>query len=537
MLSGFNGCGSSSSDPGSGKDLAVPSIESPACGDTLIWSVNTGFQTLNPLIASDSVSLGFCTLFYDSLLKLDYSSQLSACLAETWEVSADRRVIVFRLKQGVTWHDGKPFTASDVAFNLRLIESGKSPAARFFTCIDTFEVTDRYTLTVRLNSPSYSVFQLFLLPLVAQNALNPDDFFASEEMFQPVGTGPFIVQEFIKDEKIELIANKSYHDGRPYLDRILIRIIPSQSSIFNLLKTHETDLAELTLDQFLKQADTDVFRSYYNLYNDRNSFVYTFVGWNLTHSLLSRLEVRKAISYAVDRERMCREALMGFHEPMNGPYPEYFVSYDNSLPKPEFNVKKAREILAGEGFSDSDGDGILELEENELRFTVLVIASAEKYLLTAQFLASSLEQIGCRMEIIRLPYEEIMQRVMQRKFDSFILNYTYAFDYNLRSLWHSSMIPSETNGYRGFNVMGYTNPELDQLIDEMDQSFDQKRRDSIYREMQKIVTSDQAQLFLYMKDAPVAVDKRFRNVHQDGLSRLHRVTRWYVPEALQKYRE
>src|SRR5437867_5366795 len=222
-----------------------------AAGKDFVIGLSGDATSLNPVIATDSMSYIAEWPIFDSLLELDQTLNVRPLLAESWEMSKDRLSYTFHLKKGVKWHDGKPFTARDVAFTFYSVLDTKvtTPHRAYFDALVGFpeltakenpkrpeelavrpiEVVDDHTVRFRLRYPSGSFLAVLVNPragIVPEHLLKGADLNTAEFNRKPVGTGPFKFVEWRRGERLVMEANDQYHAGRPALDRLVFRIIP-----------------------------------------------------------------------------------------------------------------------------------------------------------------------------------------------------------------------------------------------------------------------------------------------------------------------
>ena len=222
----------------------------PAYGDTLVEASIGDISGLIPNITSDSASHEIGGLIYSNLIRTDKELRPEGELAERWDISQDEMTLTFYVRQGVTWHDGEDVTAEDVDFTYRYMIDPKTPTAygEPFRQIRRAEVVDRYTYRVTYEKPYAPALLSWGLWILPRHILEPAwktgvDLRTTRQNRFPVGSGPYRFGEWKTGEKIVVEANPDYFEGRPYLRRVVYRIIPDQSTIFLELKARNIDLA------------------------------------------------------------------------------------------------------------------------------------------------------------------------------------------------------------------------------------------------------------------------------------------------------
>ncbi|MBI3058820.1 MAG: peptide-binding protein, partial [Deltaproteobacteria bacterium] len=265
------------------RDETAASNSKPAYGDTLVEGSIGDATNLIPMLASDSASHNISGLIINGLVKYDKDVKLVGDLAESWEVSQGGLQITFKLRRGVTWHDGHPFTARDVLFGFQTITNPNTPTAyaEDFRQVKKAEALDDYTFQVVYEKPFAPALtswgNLVVLP---KHLLEGKDIAKSEFGRKPVGTGPYRFREWISRDRVILEANPNYFEGRPYLDRYVIRVIPDLATMFLELKAGGLDLMGLTPIQYKRQTDDGFFQQNYRKYRYLAN-AYTYLGYNL----------------------------------------------------------------------------------------------------------------------------------------------------------------------------------------------------------------------------------------------------------------
>ena len=289
--------------------------------------------SLNPVIATDGQSYIAEWPIFDSLVELDEKLGVKPLLAESWEVSRDGLTYTFKLKKGVKWHDGKPFTARDVAFTFYSVLDPKvtTPHRGYFDALVGFpeltnkdnpkkpeelaqkpiEVIDDYTIRFRLRYPYGAFLAVLVNPragIIPEHLLKGVDLNTAEYNRKPIGTGPFKFVEWKRGERIVLEANPDYHAGRPALDRLIYRVIPDTVVLLQELRAGGVDFIErppLTEVGRLKQTP-----GLKVLTADNTS--YTYFGFRQDLAPFDDLRVRRAFYHAIDIPAIVREVLQGY---------------------------------------------------------------------------------------------------------------------------------------------------------------------------------------------------------------------------------
>lgn len=497
-------------------------------------------KTLNPLYANDNASSEIIALIFNGLVKYSKDLKVVPDLVDPvkkWEVLEEGKTFIFHLRKDVNWHDGTPFTSTDVVFSYELASDEKTKAAyrSEFGEIASVTAIDDFTVKVIYKRPYCESLglQTWMLPVLPKHVLEGGDVATSSFNRRPIGTGPFKFKEWIPDEKIVLVANDGYFEGRPYLDRFIFRIVPQKSNMFLMLKNGTIDMMRLTPDQYVKQARGEEF----DLNFSKHRFPglsYTYLGMNMKHPILSDLLVRLAISHAIDRKEMISNILNDLGSLATGPFIPGTWACDPLVTPPAFDPAKARDLLKTAGWADSDGDGIVDKilpgseKPTPLSFTILTNNGNEERRLAGEIIRENLLIIGVSAKFERLSWTSLMDVVDSRKFEAVCLGWDLPIDPDQFNIWHSSCIS------HGNNFVEYSNPEVDKLLEEGRVTRDQARRKEIYQKIHEKIVNDAPYVFLFVPDMLYAADRRFRNVDPTILGIKHNIAKWYVPKSEQR---
>jgi peptide/nickel transport system substrate-binding protein len=517
-----------------GDPLPEPAASSgsglPAVGDTYVEASLGDPSRLNPLLASDSASGSVNSYLFNGLVKYDKNLKLVGDLAESWDVRANGLEIIFHLRKNVRWHDGVPFTADDVVFTYeRLIDPNVlTPYGSDFALVKSVTVLDPHTVKVVYQESFAPALESWGMGMIPRHVFENGNFNSHPANRNPVGTGPFKFHELKTDEKAVLMANPDYFEGRPFLDRVVIRVIPDSSVQFLELRNQSIDSMGLRPDQYL---------AYDSFFENHQKFRYpssgyTFFGFNLQRDLFKDIRVRQALALALDKREIIDGVLLGLGRSASGPFPPSSWAFDPDVPELPFDPAKAKALLAEVGWRDTDGDGVLDREGKPFSFTVITNQGNKIRELTAIILQAHLERIGVKVEIRVLEWSSFIHDFVDKgNFDAIILGWNLGRDPDQYLIWHSSQ-----RGEGRYNFVGYENPAVDRLWEEGRRTFDPSRRQAIYRRIHRMLADDLPYIFLYYPESLPTVHKRFQNVIVAPAGIGWNFREWFVPTHLQRYR-
>jgi peptide/nickel transport system substrate-binding protein len=525
---GLGGCGT-----GAERELPeAPADTGPAYGDIFIDAGIGDASTLIPPLASDATSHGIAGLIYSGLVKYDGDLNLVGDLAESWEISPDNLTITFKLRKGVKWHDGAPFTARDVLFTYQVMVDPKTPTAYSgdYLQVKHAEAPDDHTFRVTYERPFAPALASWGLAILPRHLLEGQDITQSPLARAPVGTGPFRFREWRAGERIVLTANPDYFAGRPYLDSYVYLIKPDLSTMFMELKAGNLDRMNLTPLQYRRQTAYPKFERLYQKYR-YVAFSYVYLGYNLEDPRFADRRVRQALTHAINREEIIQGVLLGLGQEATGPYKPGTWFYNPHVPRFPYNPARARELLAEAGWRPN-GQGILEKDGRPFEFTILTNQGNTIREQAAQIIQRRLKEVGVVVKIRTVEWAAFIAEFINKgRFEAVLLGWTTGQDPDVYDIWHSSKIrPGE------LNFIHYRNPEVDHLLEEGRHTFDREKRRAAYFRLQEILAEDQPYTFLFVPDALPAIARRFRGVKPAAAGIDYNFPEWYVPRPEQKYR-
>jgi peptide/nickel transport system substrate-binding protein len=534
----LGGCGS---EADSAVDrTAGQSAAKPAYGDTFIDALTGNISGLIPNILTDSSSFEVGSLIYSGLVTRDKDLNIIGELAESWEFSRDCLDLTFRLRRNVRWHDGRPFTADDVVFTYETMVNPKTPTAyrEDFRAVDKVEAVDPHTLHVRYKRPHAKALQswgIWILPrhvlesYVREGRLRE----APQNRSNPIGTGPYRFSEWKPGEKVVLVANLDYFEGRPYLSRIVYRIIPSQATIFLELKAKGIDSAGpggLTALQFKRQADFPAFRKAYNKFQYQDNS-YTYLGFNLSDPRFADRRVRQAFAHAINKRELIDGVRLGLGREATGPYKPGTWAYNPNVRSYPYDMDKARELLAAAGWRHRNADGILVKDGQPFTFVLRTNQGNDERRKVAEIVQASLKDLGVRVDIQVIEWASFLKEYIKKKrFEAIILGWGIGLDPDQYEVWHSSK-----SGPDDLNRIGYANPEADEMLEKGRASCVEAERKKYYDRFQEILAEDQPIIFLFFRDALPVVSSRIRGIVPAPSGIRYNFHEWYVPQPLQRY--
>ena len=504
----------------------------PAYGDIMVRGDIGDASNLIPLLASDSPSHNIAGMVYNGLVKYDKDMNIIGDLAKFWEVSPNGLIITFHLRKGVKWHDGQPFTSADVLFTYQVTVDPKTPTAYAgdFLKVKKAEVLDDYTFRVTYDKPFAPALISWGNAILPRHLLFGKDITKSPLSRHPVGTGPYKFKEWLTGQKIVLVSNTDYYEGRPYIDGFITRIIPDTATMFLELRAQGLGMMDLTPLQYTRQTENNLFKENFQKYRYLG-FKYVYLGYNLKNPLFTDKRVRQAISYAINKEEIISGVLLGLGKPATGPYKPGTWAYNGNVKIYNFNPQKARQLLNDAGWKDNKGTGILEKDGKPFVFEIVTNQGNDTRQKCAEIIQRQLKDVGITVKIRILEWSAFVSDfINKRRFDAVILGWSITMDPDAYDVWHSSKTAPEE-----LNFMSYNNPKADEMLEKGRSTFSQSQRKKYYDRFQEIIAEDQPYTFLYVPEDLIIVSSRFRGIEPAPIGLDYNFIKWYVPQGEQKF--
>lgn len=378
---------------------AAPQSEAKDGGVLILRSSDDPRSFCPSLDADDKAETMFSNMF-NRLVKLDVESNLIPDAAESWDVSDDALTITFHLKKNMHWWDNEAFDAEDVKYTFDYLKT--NPTCLFnaeMKVVDSIEIADPYTVVFHMNTADMS----FIVKLsTSANFIVPEHIYNNGQPWEdnpaaktsPVGSGPFMFEEYKRGESITLIRNPNYHDGAPHLDKLIFSIIPDKNTTMQALLGGEVDHVSNIPDAYVEQLLANPnFRCDKQSRPDPLRYVF-----NMKNPAVGDIAIRKAIALCIDRHEISEKVTSGIMYPEYCAFPSMFTWCVNTVDKyPEVDIAAARKVLEDAGYK-ADGDGFyvrgltVDCYESqaEVDMTRLLVANCAKAGIELELLVSDL---------------------------------------------------------------------------------------------------------------------------------------------------
>jgi peptide/nickel transport system substrate-binding protein len=523
-----------------------PANEPRERGGQVVASLRAEPRTFNRLVSSDQTTETLAMLMQGRLVRINRSTfELEPWLAERWESSEDGRTHTLHLRQGVVWSDGTPFTSADVLFSVRAAydPNVKSPVASSITISGqpiAATAPDASTVVLTYPSPSGPGLRLLdMLPIVPKHKLEPAltaGTFA--QAWGPattpgdiVGTGPFILREYQPGQRLVFDRNQKYWrkaengDALPYLDRLVLELVPDQNAELLRLQSGATDLthSELRSDDYIpvRRAEEEgkVTMVELGVAPDADAFWFCLKPEKKARdprfAFVNKREFRQAISHAVDREAFAQTVFLGEAVPIWGPItPGNRLWFSPNVPRYPFDAARAKQLLTSIGLEDRNGNGVVEDKAGtEARFTVITQQGISYYERGTTVLREQAAAVGIALDIVPLEFSAMLTRLLACDYDAIYMrplttdldpagNLDYWLSSGSAHLWNLHQEKPATDWEQ----------RIDALISEQSTTLGLERRRELFTEVQKVLAENVPVLYFASPRLYYAHSRRLRGV-------------------------
>jgi peptide/nickel transport system substrate-binding protein len=450
--------------------VAACAPDRPDRGAIIVGIANSP-SNLDPRIGSDEYSQKAHQLIFSTLMKIDADLRVVPELAEVLE-RPDPLTYIARLRRGVRFHNGRELTSEDVAYTFRSFLDpkfgGRSGAYRMVAAV---EAPDPYTVVFRLKEAAAS-FPVNLVMGIVQAGSGPAN------LRNPVGTGPYRVVQFVPDDRLVVEPFPEHWAGAPANSGVILKVVPDDTMRGLELRKGTVDLVvnDVAPDIVAELRDEGRLRV-----TTSNGTDYAYLGLNLKHPLLGRLDVRRAIGHALNRDAIVKYLRRGLASVAVGIIPPVSWAFAPDVFRFTHDVAEAKRLLDAAGLSDPDGEG------PQPRFAItLRTSTSEIYRLQAAAIQHDLAQVGIRVDVRSTETQTLFADIVRGNFQMYTAVFVGITDPDmLRRVFHSGQQPPI-----GLNRVFYSNPEVDRAIDSGAQAESESSRRALYAEAQRTIAAD-----------------------------------------------
>lgn len=430
---------------------------------------------------------------YETLVKIDDAGEIQPLLAETYDVSDDGLTYTFTLRDGVTFHNGEPFTSEDVVFSFdraRNLETAPGLIKATFAPVDTVEAPDDTTVVVTLKQPSRD----FLFNIAQTGGVIIEESAVPDLATKPIGTGPFTFDAYVTNSSLSMTRNPDYWGDAPGMEKVTFRYFADANALANAMKAGDINIIDNITPELFPQFEQDT-ANYETVKGTTNGE--TIIAFNNSKAPLDDVRVRQAISYAINKDDINEVAesgygtIIGSHASTNDPW---YIDLSDTYP---FDPDKAKELLAEAGQSD-------------LKLTMKVPPTPYAKAIS-QAAVSQLKDVGVELTLVDVDFPKWIEEV-----------FTNA-DYDLTVISHVEARDINQYGNPQY-YWRYDDAETQKLLKDADAEVDEAKSNDIYAQVQRRINEQAVNDWLYLLPRLQVVKKGLTGYPENSRSLSYDVT-------------
>lgn len=489
----------------------------PQDGGRVVLRLESDIATLNYVLHTTEDERQVLSFLNDPLIALDRKLNPIPATVARWEVLDGGLTYVLHLDPRATFSDGTPVRASDVVFTLnKIVEEESVQYGAAYELLDrekTRAVNER-TVHVAFKEPRAGQLLSFNIGVLPEHVFGKGDF---KKNPASIGNGPYVLKQRTRDRGLVLERRANYWREKPKIQEVLFRPVKDNAVAWKALQRGDLDVTRLDNDVWTRAKEDPKISArvaFHNVYR----LGYNCIVWNLTDPILSDARVRRALAMSFDRDTVIEKIYHGQARPVSGPFTLDERANNPAVVPIEFNPTAAAALLRSAGWSDSDGDGVLDREGRKFELTLLVLAGNDTSREQSLVLQDALRSHGVKLELRLVDDAAFYGQVLARNYQAAYIAWVNEPDPDPYGLFHSSQIGD------GMNVVSYKSEEADKLMEEARAEMNADRRIDLFRQLHEVLARDQPYLWIVQVAEKWAVRKRVRGVETaQGVGLYH----WY----------
>jgi peptide/nickel transport system substrate-binding protein len=520
--------------------------------NSVVIAISSDIERINPLYSFSLNEANINELLFLSLVRHSWDEKsgdlvTEPMIAKEWKWEKDSSAIFIKLRNDINWSDGKKLTADDVIFSFDLysdplVESYLYGTFKNFYAdkenhidvLKTFEKRSDYEVKINFipgSRPSLYCLDFPVIPKHIFEKIDRKNLVNSELNFTPVSSGPFMFEKWDKNNVIVLKKNySSPFSTEGNIGKIYFKIIPEYSSRLTQLKNGEIDLMEDVKAGDAKELSANKAFTIIPVKGRE----YDYIGWNnidpviyqktqktVPHPILGNSLVRRALTLSINRNEILKEYLGGYGQIANSPIAPIFKNAVNSTLKPyAFNIDSAKKLLAEAGWKDVNKDGVLEKNGKPFKLNIAITASKPRRALAAALIKNTYKQAGIDLNVEQVEGSVFAEKLGARAFDAWMAGWFVPIPLDLKISWYGDLKKTP------MNLCGFRDNRADRLLDEIENTSSASKKNSLYRELEELLYSEQPVSFLYWVDNIVACNSSIKNIEVNPLGVVHHCWKW-----------
>ena len=478
----------------------------------MIIAMNTP-STLHPLYNIPENVQQALFLVFSPLVNIEENGTISSNLAKSWMVNDTETAVTITLRDDIKFHDGTALTTEDVIYTLQQIQQiDNSPYKDTVVNIASMEAIDAHTLKIVYKQAFSGMLQTLFFPVIPKHIYDVTD--QKEIVMHPVGSGPYVFQDFTTSKRMMLTANDGYFKGKPMIESIQVNIIPDEESSLYAFKQGLIDVVYTDLTEWGKYANNKGTNSYEMVSN-----IYEFLGLNLNKSLFQSANIREALLCAINRQDLVQRYYLEHAVVTDTPISPASYLYDKNIEIRNYDKEKARFLLTQEGY-EKDSHGKMSKNNVPLSFSILVNSENTDRVKIAAALQEAYKELGIDVTVDIVDKDTYFNRITNRQYDAFLggLSLSYATDlsFALNSAYSKT----------GENYVGYNDPHMDELLQKAFTATEKTKAEA-FNALQKYFTEQNPYLSLYFKKSVMLTSSQITgNIKPTPLNIYANIEEW-----------
>lgn len=489
--------------------------------------------SFHPFLTTDTGSRGYQSMVYaGGLLRLDENTlDYIPNMAESYTIADDGLTFTFTLRKDMKWSDGAPITAQDFKWTY---DQAKNPDNEYpylsqLDFITAYEALDDYTIEVKIGevyAPALGQMSGLITPLPKHvwETLDWGDPEKNPEINAPtVVSGPYKLAEWKRDQYAIFEANESYwYHGRPNFDRYVIEIVPDQDIAYQKMKSGESDTGDITPENLEEARQLDNV-TVYEWWPAAASWSY--IGLNMREGFATHdINVRHGLNYAVDKQLITDEVMLGQAQRLCSVYPETSWVYNPDVPCYEYNTDDALAAFAEAGYTLQD-DKLVDANGEQLTLKLIYGPNTNKVReLMAVTVQDMLGDVGINVEVQGMEWASFLETMQaaEPEWDMFIGGWRATIEPHIMyTIWAEESIPS-------LNSVAYINKEVEQIFKEGGATYDNAVRKEKYQEVQRIIADESPYIFLFYNKSWSGQNNRIKGIEPTNLGIGWNSEDWFI---------
>jgi peptide/nickel transport system substrate-binding protein len=515
----------------SGEELTdVP--EGERYGGTAVVAIAADIADMNPLTMTETMGQNISEfVLFVPVITYDENFEPIPALARSWEVNADSTLLTFHLRDDVFWHDGVKTTAYDLAYSYDMARNPETgfPNTAYWTHYGAGEVVDSFTFRVALRPHAQFLDAWHTFPPVPKHILGDTP---AAQLRQhpfntqnPVGNGPFKFASREPGQSWTFEANPNHPaelGGRPYLDRVVFRVIPEPTTAMTELSTGNVDFLVMPPYQHAEMVEASP-TAHVVSYPDR---AFVLLGWNQRRPPFEDVRVRRALTMALDRQQIVDAVLYGYGSLANATVPAFFWQFDAQAGADlTYNQQAALDLLAQAGWTRGPDGKLQNASGQPLRFTLSTNHGNPTRADIVAIVQAQLAQIGVDVQIQIIEFSTLLDRInnpQTRDFDAVLMGWRTEFRIDDSDLFHCE------KRNEPYQWVGHCDERLDALMDTLPLIANQTEALPLWHQYQKLLVEQQPYTFIYFSERIHGIHDRLRNVNPDARGDWVGLARWWI---------